>query len=113
MTSEFPPFAVTVDLVVLTLREERLHALVVDRGIAPFAGAPALPGGFVHADEGLADADAQRAKLEAYADTPEGVLLALAVQELAANLPRIENLVLTPDLLAPVLTRLGLGKDAA
>ena len=41
------------------------------------------------------------------------VLLALAVQELAANLPRIENLVLTPDLLAPVLTRLGLGKDAA
>ena len=56
MTSEFPPFAVTVDLVVLTLREERLHALVVDRGIAPFAGAPALPGGFVHADEGLADA---------------------------------------------------------
>ena len=62
---------------------------------------------------GLAEADAQRAKLEAYADTPEGVLLALAVQELAANLPRIENLVLTPDLLAPVLTRLGLGKDAA
>ena len=62
---------------------------------------------------GLADADAQRAKLEAYADTPEGVLLALAVQELAANLPRIENLVLTPDLLAPVLTRLGLGRDAA
>ena len=55
----------------------------------------------------------QRAKLEAYADTPEGVLLALAVQELAANLPRIENLVLTPDLIAPVLTRLGLGKDAA
>lgn len=62
---------------------------------------------------GLAEADAQRAKLEAYADTPEGVLLALAVQELAANLPRIENLVLTPDLIAPVLTRLGLGRDAA
>ena len=63
---------------------------------------------------GSAEAEAQAAKLAAYAATPEGVLVALALQELAANLPAIENLVLTPDLLAPVLTKLGMGaKDAA
>ena len=35
------------------------------------------------------------------------------VKELAANLPQIKSLVLTPDLLAPVLARLGGGFDAA
>lgn len=63
---------------------------------------------------GAAEAEAQAASLAAHAATPEGVLLALALKELAANLPQIENLVLTPDLLAPVLARLGMGaKDAA
>ena len=57
--SAFPPFAVTVDLVVFTLREGTLHVLVVDRGVEPFAGRPALPGGFVHPDEGLAAAAAR------------------------------------------------------
>ncbi len=62
---------------------------------------------------GAAEAEAERARLAAYAETPEGVLFALALREAAANLPRVENLVLTPDLLAPVLTRLGLGAKAA
>ncbi|MGW0121976.1 NUDIX hydrolase [Streptomyces sp. NPDC003327] len=43
----FEPFAVTVDLAVLTVREERLHALLVQRGQEPYAGEWALPGGFV------------------------------------------------------------------
>ncbi|MFI6422683.1 NUDIX hydrolase [Streptomyces sp. NPDC050842] len=43
----FEPFAVTVDLAVLTVREERLHVLLVQRGQAPHAGEWALPGGFV------------------------------------------------------------------
>lgn len=70
-----------------------------------------------HADAtrltGAADAEAEAAKLAANAATPEGVLLALALRDLAANLPAIENLVLTPDLLAPVLAKLGVGAKGA
>ncbi|MGY1770213.1 NUDIX hydrolase [Blastococcus sp. SYSU D00813] len=49
----FPAVAVTVDLVVLTVRADRLHVLVVRRGEEPFAGREALPGGFVRPDEDL------------------------------------------------------------
>jgi 8-oxo-dGTP diphosphatase len=48
--------AVTVDLVVLTVRDGRLQVLLVDRGIEPHKGQPALPGGFVLDDEDLLDA---------------------------------------------------------
>lgn len=57
--SVFPPFAVSVDLVVLTVREHALSALAVRRGEQPFQGRWALPGGFVRADEGLAEAAAR------------------------------------------------------
>jgi len=43
----YPPVAVTVDLVVLTLRQGRLSVLLVQRGQPPFKGAWALPGGFI------------------------------------------------------------------
>jgi 8-oxo-dGTP diphosphatase len=55
-TSEYPPFYVTVDIVVLSVVERRLCALVVRRGSAPFEGAWALPGGFVDPDEDLEQA---------------------------------------------------------
>ena len=55
-TSKFPPFAVTVDAVVLTIREDRLHALVVTRREGPFKGKLALPGGYVDRHEDLAPA---------------------------------------------------------
>ncbi|ETW22385.1 hypothetical protein MGAST_20450 [Mycobacterium gastri 'Wayne'] len=58
---------------------------------------------------GDAEAAAESARLAAYRDLSEATLLGLAVKELAANLPKIEHLVLTPDLLAPVLSRLGAG----
>lgn len=57
--SAFPPFAVTVDLVVLTVRDNALCALMVRRGEPPFQGFWALPGGFVRAEEGLVEAAAR------------------------------------------------------
>jgi 8-oxo-dGTP diphosphatase len=49
----FPPFAVTVDLVILTVRDGRLFVLLVKRGEAPFKNQWALPGGFVRPHEDL------------------------------------------------------------
>lgn len=52
-------FAVTVDLVVFTIRHDELCVLVVRRGGAPYRGRWALPGGFVEEEEDLLQA-AQR-----------------------------------------------------
>ena len=49
-------FAVTVDLVVFTIRQDVLCALAVRRGVSPYRDRWALPGGFVREDEGLLDA---------------------------------------------------------
>ena len=50
------PFLVAVDLVVLTVREEQLQVLLINRGIDPFKGRRALPGGFVLEPEDLVEA---------------------------------------------------------
>jgi 8-oxo-dGTP diphosphatase len=52
--------AVAVDLVVLTIREDRLAVLLVRRGVAPDQGRWALPGGFVGKREGLLQAAARQ-----------------------------------------------------
>lgn len=62
---------------------------------------------------GTAAGEAEAARLAAYREVSETVLLGLAVKELATNLPHIDNLVVTPDLLAPVLARLGAGHREA
>lgn len=56
---DYPPVAVTVDVALFAIRRDELHVLLIQRGIEPFAGAWALPGGFVQPDEGL-DAAAAR-----------------------------------------------------
>ena len=48
--------ALTVDLVVLTVRDDELVVLAVRRGVPPHKGRWALPGGFVEAHEDLPDA---------------------------------------------------------
>lgn len=54
-----PPAAVAVDLAVLTVRDEQLQILLVQRGVEPYRGQLALPGGFVRPGEDL-DAAAAR-----------------------------------------------------
>ena len=58
----FPAFAVTVDVVVLTV-DETLSVLLIERGAQPFAGSLALPGGFVLPEES-ADEAARRELIE-------------------------------------------------
>jgi len=66
--SDYPPFAVTVDIVVLTLQERALQVLLIRRGTAPYEGRWALPGGFVQADESLDDAAARELREETGVD---------------------------------------------
>ena len=54
--SQFPAFAVTVDVVILTMREGLLQVLLVCRGEAPFEGMWAIPGGFKRPAETLDEA---------------------------------------------------------
>ena len=54
--SQFPAFAVTVDVVILTMSEGRLHVLLVRRGEEPFEGMWAIPGGFKRPNETLDEA---------------------------------------------------------
>ncbi len=60
----FPPFAVTVDVVLLTVREGQLQVLLVERDTHPFRGGLALPGGFVQPEEDLDTAAIRRLERE-------------------------------------------------
>lgn len=53
---DYPPFAVTVDLAIFTIREGALKILLIEREDDPYAGAWALPGGFVDINEDIEDA---------------------------------------------------------
>ena len=94
----------TVDLVILTVREDDLHVLVVERGNEPYRGRPALPGGFLRTDEDPDDAarrelgeetglDGGRLHLEqlrTYGDPgrdPRGRVITVAYLAIAPSLP--------------------------
>jgi 8-oxo-dGTP diphosphatase len=50
---DYPPVAVTVDIVLLTIHEDALAVLMIRRGGEPFKGSFALPGGFIQPTEDL------------------------------------------------------------
>ena len=58
-TYQYPRAALTVDCVVFGFDEGELKVLLIQRGLEPFKGRWALPGGFVRVDETL-DAAARR-----------------------------------------------------
>ncbi|KAF4409457.1 NUDIX hydrolase [Streptomyces lycii] len=113
--SAFPPFAVTVDLVVLTVRRHALCALAVRRGEPPFQGRWALPGGFVRADEDLAAAAAreliEETGLLAHDPTGPAPVNGAHLEQLATygdpdrdprmRVVSVAHLALAPDLPAP------------
>jgi 8-oxo-dGTP diphosphatase len=53
---EHPHPAVTVDMVIFTIRDQQLKLLLVRRAGEPYRGKWALPGGFVQMEEGLDEA---------------------------------------------------------
>jgi 8-oxo-dGTP diphosphatase len=54
--SQFPSFAVTVDVVILTMADGELQVLLIRRGEAPYQGRWAIPGGFKLPTETLDEA---------------------------------------------------------
>ncbi len=55
---------------------------------------------------GQATADTERAKLAAYEGASRDLLLALALRELAGNLPAVQQVVVTPDMVTGLVSRL-------
>ena len=68
--SQFPPFAVTVDVVILTMVDGVLNVLLVKRGLEPFEGMWAVPGGFKRPDETLDEAARRELAEETGVDVP-------------------------------------------
>ena len=106
-------FAVTVDLTVLTIRSGSLQLLLVRRGIQPYKGRWALPGGFVLMDEDLDAAAERELAEETGVQGAAGHLEQLATYGTPRRDPRgrvvtVAYLALLPDLPAPIA-----GSDAA
>ena len=66
--SQFPAFAVTVDVVILTMSDGRLQLLLVRRGVPPFEGMWAIPGGFKRPTETLDEAASRELREETGVD---------------------------------------------
>jgi 8-oxo-dGTP diphosphatase len=105
--------AVTVDLAVLSVRDDALSIVMIERGTEPHLGSLALPGGYVEADEDLDGAAARELAEETGLDAAGLHLEQLRAYGDPARDPRgrvvtICYLALMPDLPLPVA-----GGDAA
>ncbi|PRX63024.1 8-oxo-dGTP diphosphatase [Nonomuraea fuscirosea] len=107
------PAAVTVDLVIFTVRAAALHVLLIERGMPPFEGELALPGGYVRAGEDLDQAALRELAEETGINGHELHLEQLRTFGAPERDPRgrtftVAYLALGPDLPTPVA-----GTDAA
>lgn len=109
--SDFPPVAVTVDMVVLTIVDETLQVLLVERGEQPFRDHSALPGGFIRPNETLDQAAGRELKEET------GVSAAKHLEQVAAygdpdRDPRMRVVTVSYLAIVPNLGPIRAGTDA-
>ena len=109
----YPDVAVTVDLVVLTVRDEALQVLTIRRGEEPFLGSWALPGGFLRPDEGLHGAAVRELSEETGLDADAVHLEQLATYGDPHRDPRMRTVTVAYIALAPDLPSPTAGTDAA
>ncbi|GAB2666070.1 NUDIX domain-containing protein [Kribbella swartbergensis] len=110
---DFVPLGVAADLVILTVRDGALQVLLIRRGIAPYRGRWALPGGFVRPDEDLEQTARRELAEETGLSSDRIHLEQVATYGAPDRDPRgrvvsVAYLALVPDLPAPVA-----GTDAA
>ena len=107
-----PPFAVTVDLAVLTIRSGALSILLVQRATEPYAGSWALPGGFVEPRED-AETAARRELAEETGTEFRGHLEQLKTYTAPDRDPRMRVVSVAHVAFAPDLPEPQAGSDAA
>lgn len=111
-SADFPPFAVTVDLAVFTIRAGVLCVLLVQRAEHPFRGYWAVPGGFVRAHESAEQA-AWRELAEETGTDFAGHLEQLRTYSDPGRDPRMRVVSIAYVALAPHLPDPRAGGDAA
>lgn len=103
-----PAVLMAVDLVILTLRASALHVLLVERGVEPYRGRQALPGGFLNnADEDIVNAAHRELHEEANLDAAKLHLEQLGAYGTPGRDPRgrvvsVAYLAIAPGLPEPV-----------
>ena len=112
-TSDHPILHVTVDVVVLTLRDARMCALMIRRGGPPYKGRWALPGGFVEIDEDLETAARRELAEETGVQDAEVRLEQLATYGAPARDPRHRTVSVAWLAVLPAPTDLTAGSDAS
>lgn len=111
--NDYPPVAVTVDLVVLTVREGKFQVLTIRRGEEPFLGRWALPGGFLRPEEDLQAAAARELQEETGLSGQRVHLEQLASYGAPDRDPRMRTVTVAYIALAADLPTPRAGSDAA
>ena len=122
--SEFPPFAVTVDIAVFTLinlpvpeksgqaPRKELAAVLIVRGGDTEAGRYALPGGFVHIDEDLSAAALRELHEEAGLELPTSAIHQFRAYGDPERDPRMRVVTVAHTALTSIDVALEAGTDA-
>jgi 8-oxo-dGTP diphosphatase len=113
----YGPVAVAVDVVALTIRDDALNVLLVERGVQPYEGRWALPGGFVRSGDGQAEEDLDETAARELAEETGQRLGRIHLEQLAsfggpARDPRMRVISVAYLAFAPELPEPQAGSDA-